>query len=167
MTEVKSMAENKKRAKRSVFHRERKASAPQPIEAVARGMYLRISPYKVRAILNTIRGKDVSQALQVLEFANTKSARLVQKILNSAVANAQNNFKLDVDSLYVSKCMADDAPRLKRLNPMARGRASMMFKRLSHITVAVRDRSKEETLKSTAKPVENQENQPSTESEVQ
>jgi large subunit ribosomal protein L22 len=167
MTEVKSMAENKKRAKRSVFHRERKASAPQPIEAVARGMYLRISPYKVRSILNTIRGKDVSEALQILEFANKKSARLVQKILNSAVANAQNNFKLNVDSLYVSRCMADDAPRLKRLNPMARGRASMMFKRLSHITVVVRDKSKEETLKTTTEPVESQQIQPSNESEVQ
>ncbi len=166
MTEVKSMAENK-RPKRSVFHRERKASALQPIEATARGMYLRISPYKVRSVLNTIRGKDVSHALQTLEFTNKKSARLVQKILNSAVANAQNNFKLNVDSLYVSRCMADDAPRLKRLNPMARGRASMMFKRLSHITIVVRDRSKEEPLNTTAKPVEGQEIQPSNESEVQ
>ncbi|MGC8611907.1 MAG: 50S ribosomal protein L22 [Athalassotoga sp.] len=160
MTEVKSMDEDKKRVKRSVFHRERKESAPEPIEAIARGRYLRISPYKVRSILNTIRGKNVSQALQILEFANTKSARLVQKILNSAIANAQNNFKLDVDSLYVAKCMADDAPRLKRLNPMARGRASMMLKRLSHITIVVRDRSKEEALKSPKV-------QPATESEVQ
>ncbi|BBJ27227.1 50S ribosomal protein L22 [Athalassotoga saccharophila] len=160
MTEVKSMAEDKKRVKRSVFHRERKASAPEPIEAIARGRYLRISPYKVRSILNTIRGKNVSQALQILEFANTKSAKLVQKILNSAIANAQNNFKLDVDSLYVARCMADDAPRLKRLNPMARGRASMMLKRLSHITIVVRDRSKEAELKSPKV-------QPATESEVQ
>jgi len=145
MTEVKSMAEDKKRVKRSIFHKERKESAAMPIEAVARGMHLRISPYKVRSILNTIRGKNVSEALQILSFANTKSARLVEKILNSAVANAQNNFKLDVDSLYVSRCMADDAPRLKRLNAMARGRASMMAKRLSHITVDVKDRSKEST----------------------
>lgn len=160
MTEVKSMAEGKKRAKRSVFHRERKASAPEPIEAFARGKYLRISPYKVRSILNTIRDKNVSQALQILEFSNTKSARLVQKILNSAVANAQNNFKLNGDSLYVSYCTADDAPRLKRLNPMARGRASMMFKRLSHITIGVKDKSKEELVSKSSKQLP-------TESEVQ
>lgn len=159
MTEVKSMVEDKKRVKRSVFHRERKESSPEPIEAIARGRYLRISPYKVRAILNTIRGKNVSQALQILEFANTKSARIVRKILNSAIANAQNNFKLNVDSLYISKCMADDAPRLKRLNPMARGRASMMLKRLSHITIVVKDRSKETVAKPSSNEVQPLENE--------
>ncbi len=166
MIEVKSMADDKKRVKRSIFHKMRKESAPTPIEAIARGKHLRISPYKVRSILNSIRGKNVSQALQTLSFANTKSARLVEKILNSAVANAQNNFKLDVDSLYVARCSADDAPRLKRLNPMARGRASMMAKRLSHITVVVRDRSKEVSTKA-QKPVTQINEQLSGESEVQ
>ncbi len=136
------MAENR-RPKRSVFHRERKASAPEPTEAVAVGRYLQVSPYKVRPVLNSIRGKSVSEALQLLEFFNKKGARLVEKVLNSAIANAENNFGLNVDSLYVAKCTADDGPRLKRMNPMARGRASVILKRQSHITVVVRDRSKE------------------------
>lgn len=135
--------ENKKRQKRSIFHRMRKASEPAPIEAVAVGRYLQISPYKVRPILNAIRGKNVDEALQLLEFSTRKGARFVEKVLNSAIANAENNFNLNVDSLYVVKCTADDGPRLKRMNPMARGRASLILKRQSHITIVVRDRSKE------------------------
>lgn len=141
------MPENDKRPKRSIFHRMRKASEQPPIEAKAVGRYLQVSPYKVRPVLNAIRGKNVSEALQILEFSNKKGARLVEKILNSAIANAENNFDLNVDSLYVSKCSADDGPRLKRMNPMARGRASLVLKRQSHITIVVRDRSKEKSLK--------------------
>ncbi len=137
------MPENKKREKRSIFHKKRKASEPAPIEAIAIGRYLQISPYKVRPILNAIRGKNVDKALQLLEFSTKKGARLVEKVLNSAIANAENNFNLNVDSLYVAKCTSDDGPRLKRMNPMARGRASVILKRQSHITIVVRDRSKE------------------------
>ena len=137
------MPENEKRQKRSIFHRMRKASEAAPIEARAVGRYLPISPYKVRPVLNAIRGKNVDEALQLLEFSTTKGARFVEKILNSAIANAENNFSLNVDSLYVAKCTADDGPRLKRMNPMARGRASLRLKRQSHITIVVRDRSKE------------------------
>ncbi len=141
------MPENGKRPKRSVFHRMRKASKQPPIEAKAVGRYLQISPYKVRPVLNAIRGKDVSEALQILQFSTKKGARMVEKVLNSAIANAENNFNLDVDSLYIAKCTADDGPRLKRMNPMARGRASLILKRQSHITIVVRDRSKENELK--------------------
>ncbi|HOJ88551.1 MAG TPA: 50S ribosomal protein L22 [Pseudothermotoga sp.] len=110
------------------------------MEVRAVGRYLRSSPRKVRAVVNAIRGKDVAEAFQILEMSPAKAARLVEKVLKSAVANAENNLKLSSDSLYVSHCVADDGPRLKRVWPRGRGRADMIQRRMCHITVAVKNR---------------------------
>lgn len=128
-----------KRPKRSVQYRQRSEQG-ESIEVRAVGRYLRSSPRKVRAVVNAIRGKDVAEAFQILEMSPAKAARLVEKVLKSAVANAENNLKLSSDSLYVSHCVADDGPWLKRVWPRGRGRADMIQRRMCHITVAVKNR---------------------------
>lgn len=139
------MPEVPTRPKRSVFHRNRKEQeqAQPKIEAKAVARYIRISPRKARAVVNAISGKSVGEAFQILEFSPKKAARIVSKVLRSAVANAENNFGLNVDTLYVSHAVVDDGPRMKRLWPRGRGRADILQKRFSHITIAVRDREKE------------------------
>lgn len=134
--------------KRSVFHRERKLKESQQpvIEARAIARYTRISPRKARAVINAIKGKKVEEAFKVLELSPKKAARLIYKVLKSAVSNAENNFGLDVDSLYVKKCYVNDGPRLKRIWRRGRGRADIIQRRLSHIGIVVCDASKEETL---------------------
>nr|WP_235599809.1 MULTISPECIES: 50S ribosomal protein L22 [Kosmotoga] len=113
------------------------------MEARAVARYIRISPRKARAVVNAIRGKSVGEAFQILEFSPKKAARIVSKVLRSAVANAENNFGLNVDTLYVSHAVVDDGPRMKRLWPRGRGRADILQKRFSHITIVVRDSEKE------------------------
>ncbi len=145
--------EDGKRVKRSVFHRIRKeqeAAAPR-IEARAVAKYIRISPRKARSVINAIRGKDVNEAFTILMFSPKKAARIIYKVLQSAVANAVNNFNLNEDSLYVAEAYVNDGPRLKRLWPRGRGRADIIKHRYSHITVVVRDREKEKELKESNK----------------
>lgn len=136
--------------KRSIFHRERKMrEASEPIiEARAVAKYVRISPRKARSVINAIRKKKVDEAFAILELSPKKAARLIYKVLKSAVANAENNYGLNVDSLYVSECYVDDGPRLKRIWRRGRGRADILQRRMSHITVVVRDASKEKELAS-------------------
>ena len=131
--------------KRSVFHRERKErQAETPVtEAKATAKYLRVSPRKVRTVVNTIRGEKVGRAMEILEFSPKKSSKLVSKVLNSAVANAMNNFELDPDKLIVKEAYVNDGPRMKRLWPRGRGRADILQKRMSHITVVVEDNTAE------------------------
>jgi len=131
------------RKKRSVLHRERKEalSQTQITEAKATAKYIRLSPRKARSVVNAIRGKDVAVAFQYLDFSPKKSARVVQKVLRSAVANAENNFSLDVDNLFVKAVYVDDGPRMKRIWPRGRGRADILMKRMSHITVVVGDKN--------------------------
>nr|WP_235598517.1 50S ribosomal protein L22 [Kosmotoga arenicorallina] len=116
------------------------------MEARAVAKYLRISPLKARDVVNAIRGKNVGEAFQILEFSPKKAARLVYKVLRSAVANAENNFGLDVDNLYVSEAVVEDGPRMKRLWTRGRGRADILLKRFSHIRLVVKDREKEKEL---------------------
>jgi large subunit ribosomal protein L22 len=103
--------------------------------AVAR--YVRVSPYKVREVLDLIRGKDVERALEILRFSERDAAIVVGKVLGSAVANAEHNDALVADELYVSACFADEGPTLKRWRPRARGRATRIRKRTCHVTVIV------------------------------
>ena len=126
--------------KRSVFHKERKKelSEKEIDSAKAVAKYIRMSPRKARSIVNSIRGKSVGDAFTVLDFSPRKSAKIVQKVLKSAVANAENNFNLKVDSLIVSEAYVDDGPRMKRIWQRGRGRADILQKRLSHITVVVK-----------------------------
>jgi len=105
------------------------------IRAAAR--YVRISPQKVRLIMGQVRGKKVEEALNELSFAPQRGARLVKKLIDSAVANAQENAGMDVDSLYIAKIYADEGPMLKRWRPRALGRATRIRKRTSHLTVVL------------------------------
>jgi|SRR4051795_9134846 len=108
------------------------------VRAVAR--HIRMSPQKVRLVLDTIRGKRVSEALAILRFLPHKATGPVSKVVRSASANAENNFNLDVDELVVLRAYADEARTLKRYRPRARGRANQILKRSSHVTVVVSER---------------------------
>ncbi|MBN1833929.1 MAG: 50S ribosomal protein L22 [Deltaproteobacteria bacterium] len=103
--------------------------------AVAR--YIRISPRKVRLIMDEIRGRRIEEALNQLSFAPQKGAFILKKLINSAVANAEQNFKMDVDKLYIKRIYADEGPTLKRFRPRAMGRAMRIRKRTSHLTVVL------------------------------
>lgn len=106
--------------------------------AVAR--YIRIAPRKVRLVVDLIRGKQVPEALAILRFTPRGASPVVEKVLRSAVANAENNHNLDVDSLYIKEIFVDPGPTLKRFHPRAQGRAYSIFKRTSHITVVVAEK---------------------------
>jgi large subunit ribosomal protein L22 len=93
----------------------------------------RISPQKARLVIDQIRGKPVEQSLQILTFSVKKAAGLIKKILESAIANAENNNGLDVDELVVFRAFVDEAPTLKRTRARAKGRANRIIKRNSHI----------------------------------
>jgi len=96
-----------------------------------------ISPRKVRLLVDLVRGKKVDEALALLKFAPTPTARVVAKVVKSAVANAENNFQLSPSDLKIVTIFADEARTLKRFRPRSRGRASPILKRSSHITVIV------------------------------
>lgn len=111
----------------------------------ARASYVRSSPYKVRAVLDQIRGKSYVDAMEILTLSERDAAVPVRKVVESAVANAEHNDGLDAAELYVSACYADEGPTLKRWRPRARGRATRIRKRSCHITVIV-SRYDEEAL---------------------
>ena len=107
-------------------------------KAVAR--YIRVSPRKVRLVVDTIRGKSVAEALATLNYTPKAAARRVRKILKSAVANAENNHKVDqVEEMRVARVYVDGGPTLKRFRPRAMGRAARILKRTSHITIVLSD----------------------------
>jgi len=107
----------------------------------ASATHIRISPRKVRMVVDTVRGKSVSQALSILGFTRKKAALPVQKLLRSAVANAVENDGInDVETLVIDRIMVDEGPTLKRYMPRARGRATPIRKRTSHIRVILRER---------------------------
>jgi len=96
-----------------------------------------ISPSKVRLLVDMVRGKKVDEALTLLQFAPTPTARVVAKVVKSAVANAENNFQMEPADLRIVGIFANEARTLKRFRPRARGRANRILKRSSHITVVV------------------------------
>ena len=110
------------------------------MEAKAVAKYVRIAPRKVRVVMDLIRGKDVAEAFAILKFTPKAGSDVIEKVLKSAVANAENNFDMDVDSLYVSSAFVDQGPTLKRIHPRSRGQAFKILKRTSHITVVVEER---------------------------
>ncbi|OXT06182.1 50S ribosomal protein L22 [Thermoanaerobacterium thermosaccharolyticum] len=110
------------------------------MEAKAVAKYVRISPQKAGLVMNMIRGKDVNEALAILKFTPNKAAGIVEKVLKSAIANAENNFGLDRDNLYVAKAVADQGPIMKRMMPRAMGRSNLMRRRTSHIIVVVNEK---------------------------
>ena len=103
--------------------------------AVAR--YIRISPRKIRLIMDEIRGRRIEEALNQLSFSPQKGAFILKKLINSAVANAEQNFEMDVDKLFIKRIYADEGPTLKRFRPRAMGRATRIRKRTSHLTVVL------------------------------
>ncbi|MBF8376880.1 50S ribosomal protein L22 [Alicyclobacillus mali] len=113
-------------------------SETRTARAVAR--YLRIAPRKARLVVDLVRGKNVQEALAILKFTPRGASPLVEKVLRSAIANAENNHNMDVDRLYVKEIYVDEGPTLKRWHPRAQGRAFSIFKRTSHITVVVAER---------------------------
>ncbi len=100
---------------------------------------LRISPQKVRLIVDQVRGKAVGEALDILSFSPRKAAGLVRKVVESAIANAENNEGADIDELKISQVFVDAGLTMKRIKPRAKGRADRILKRTSHITVTVTD----------------------------
>jgi large subunit ribosomal protein L22 len=109
------------------------------MQVSAKLKYARISPQKCRLVADLVRGKPVGLALNTLRFTPKKGARLVHKVLESAVANAENNMSADVDELKVQAITVDEAPTLKRFMARAKGRGNRIVKRNSHIVVTVGD----------------------------
>jgi len=107
------------------------------IEVKAIGKYIRISPYKVRMLIGGIKGKKAGLSVGILKVMPQKAAKILGKILNSAIANAEQNNKLDVDSLVIKNIIVDQGPTLKRFKARARGKGTRILKRASHITVIV------------------------------
>ena len=99
--------------------------------------YMRISPSKARLVVDIIRGKDVNEAVTILKFSSKKKAAgMVEKVLNSAVANAENKFpNIDVDNLFIKKIYVNEAPRMKRFKAGARGMVKPIVRRFSHISI--------------------------------
>ena len=107
------------------------------MEATAKARFVRISAQKARLVADTIRGKNVEEAITTLRFMPKKGARILRKVLESAVANASQNDSIDIDTLFVKTIFVDGGPMLKRIRPRAMGRASRILKRTSHITVVL------------------------------
>lgn len=110
------------------------------METIAKHRHARSSAQKVRLVVDLIRGKKVQTALKILRYTNKKAAVLVKKVVESAIANAENNDGADVDDLKITRIFVDEGPSMKRTMPRAKGRADRILKRTSHITVVVSDR---------------------------
>jgi large subunit ribosomal protein L22 len=107
------------------------------MEARAITKFIRLSPRKVRLVVDQIRGKGVEEALNILKFTPKRSALIVSKTLRTAVANAENTQSVDVDQLYIKQANVDEAGMWKRFTPRAQGRATRIRKRLSHVTIVL------------------------------
>jgi large subunit ribosomal protein L22 len=109
------------------------------MEVKARLRYLRMSPRKVRYVVDQVRGKMVSDAINKLKFGKRAACKPVYKLVKSAVANAMETGKIDIDNLFIDKIYVDEGPTLKRYRPRAMGRATIIRKRTSHITVILKE----------------------------
>ena len=143
--EVKAPVEEAPKAKKATkkAKEEKKVEAPkkpQPSEARAIAKNVRITPRKARLVIDLVRGKDVKVALGILANTNKAASEPVAKLIKSAAANAVNNFGMDEDKLYVAEIWANDGLRMKRYLPRAKGSASGLVKRNSHLTVVVKMR---------------------------
>ena len=110
------------------------------MEAKAIAKYVRMSPSKLKPVTDLVRGKDLNEALTILKFTSGKGAELVEKVVQSAAANAENNHDMNPDELYVAEIYANQGPTMKRFRAGAKGGASMILKRTSHIAVTLRSR---------------------------
>jgi len=111
------------------------------VEGRAIAKYVRVSHRKMRFVCDMVRGKNVDEALTILRFTPNKGAKELENVLKSAVANAENNFDMNRDELFVSEVYANQGPTLKRWRPRSQGRAFKILKRTSHIGVVVKERA--------------------------
>jgi len=111
------------------------------MEVKAHLRYLRMAPRKVRLVADLIRGKEVKEAKEILNFCKRRAAKPLLKLLNSAVANAKHNFNLKEENLFISKILVNEGPRLKRIFPRTRGRRDIIQKKMSHITIVLEEKS--------------------------
>lgn len=121
------------------------------MEITAKLNYLRIAPRKVRLIARLIRGKYAEDAKNILRFTTKRGAKPISKLLDSALANAKNNFHIEKLDLYISKITVDDGPRLKRWRARARGQAAQILKRTSHITIVLNESGENSNVSSKVK----------------
>ena len=110
------------------------------MESIAKARHVRIAPRKVRLVMDMVRGKPVDEALQTLGLVRKASAPVLVKIIKSAMANAENNHEMSTDGLIIKKAFVDEGPTLRRFMPRAMGRATMIRKRTSHITVVLSEK---------------------------
>lgn len=110
------------------------------MEAKASLRHLRISPRKVQIVLDLIRNKPTDQAMAILKHTTKSACEPLEKLLKSAVANAEHNFSMDKNSLYISECYAAPGPTMKRIRPRAQGRAFQILKRSSHVYITVKEK---------------------------
>lgn len=113
---------------------------PEPRDVKAVAKTVRVTSRKARLVLDLIRGKDVAEAMGILKLIPNKAAKITLKVVKSAIANASHNFQMDENKLYVKECYADEGITMKRFMPRAKGSASPIMKRTSHITVVVNER---------------------------
>jgi large subunit ribosomal protein L22 len=123
---------------RSQIKRERNAN--KDTRPSAKLSYARVSPTKAKIVLDTIKGKDVVSALGILAYTPRTGARIIEKLLKSAVANAENNSGMNTETLYVAEAFANKGPTLKRVRPRAQGRAYRIEKKTSHITIILNNK---------------------------
>ena len=110
------------------------------MEAKAKATYVRMSPRKVQIVLDLIRGKDVETAMAILKNTPKSACEYLEKLLKSAIANAENNFGMDKNNLYVSECFVTPGMTLKRMMPRDHGKAFRILKRTSHVTLVVKEK---------------------------
>jgi large subunit ribosomal protein L22 len=110
------------------------------MEARAVAKYVKMSPSKIKPVTDLVRGKDLSEALTILKFTPGKGAEFIEKVVQSAAANAENNHDMDVSKLYVAEIYANQGPTMKRWRAGAQGRAGRILKRSSHIGVTLKER---------------------------
>ncbi len=139
-TEVVEEAPKKKRAKKVEEPKKEAPKKEMPTEARATATNVRVTPRKVRLVIDQVRGKDVKVALGLLRNINRAASEPVTKVIKSAAANAINNFGMDEERLYVAQIWANDGIKMRRYLPRAKGSASGLVKRSSHITVVVKMR---------------------------
>ena len=133
------MEVNEKQLSRSKYKRERNASQKETRPS-AKLSYARVSVQTACFVLDAIRGKDVQTALAILEYNPRYASSIIKKLLQSAIANAENNNGMNADKLYVAACYADKGPTMKRIRPRAQGRAYRIEKRMSNITIVLDER---------------------------
>lgn len=128
-----------------VKRRKARAEAREASKSEARAVakYIKIGPRKLRLVIDNIRGKAAGEAMNILIFTNRRASRIIAKVLESAMANAENNLEMDRESLYVYKAFVDGGPIVRRWRPRAMGRATPIRKRTSHITIVLKEKGDE------------------------